>query len=65
MLNARFGPFGNLEYCKVIKDRNTSESKGIAYVKYYLASTAALAMETVNEQGVIGGIFFISPDRSN
>lgn len=45
---ARFKPYGEIEYCKVIKDKQTNESKGFAYVKFAKASAAALAMEEVN-----------------
>jgi hypothetical protein len=44
-------------YCKLVRDKHTGESKGCAYVKYSKASTAALAMETVNEQQ---GIYTLS-----
>lgn len=40
--------FGNLQYCRIIRDKNTGESKGIAYVKYDKASSAALAIEGLN-----------------
>eukprot|EP01111_Echinosteliopsis_oligospora_P018644 TRINITY_DN867_c0_g1_i1.p1 TRINITY_DN867_c0_g1~~TRINITY_DN867_c0_g1_i1.p1 ORF type:complete len:506 (+),score=117.47 TRINITY_DN867_c0_g1_i1:143-1660(+) len=47
-LEAEFQPFGNVQYCKVIRDKKTGESKGIAYIKYDKASAAALAIESVN-----------------
>lgn len=47
-LEAEFQPFGNVQYCKVIRDKKTGESKGIAYIKYDKASAAALAIETMN-----------------
>jgi RNA recognition motif-containing protein len=47
-VTARFKPYGEIEYCKVIKDKQTNESKGFAYVKFAKASAAALAMEEVN-----------------
>ena len=34
--------------CKIIKDKNTGESKGFAYAKYDKASSAALAIESLN-----------------
>lgn len=40
--------FGNLQYCRIIRDKTTGESKGIAYVKYEKASSAALAIENLN-----------------
>jgi hypothetical protein len=36
------------KYCKIIKDKNTGESKGFAYAKYDKASSAALAIESLN-----------------
>lgn len=36
------------KYCKLIKDKNTGESKGIAYAKYDKASGAAVAIEALN-----------------
>jgi RNA recognition motif-containing protein len=51
----RFRQFGDFEYCKVIKDKHTSESKGYAYVKYNKSSTAAVAMEEINKKAVQEG----------
>lgn len=34
-LHDYFGQFGDLEYASVIKDKQTRESKGVAFVKYY------------------------------
>jgi len=53
MLNERFKQIEGLEYCKVISDKQTGESKGFAYVKFNKASAAALAMESVSESGEI------------
>lgn len=47
-VSARFKPYGEIEYCKVIKDKQSNESKGFAYVKFAKSSSAALAMEEVN-----------------
>ncbi|XP_075213243.1 RNA-binding protein 45 [Lycorma delicatula] len=40
-----FKKFGELDYVNVVKDRETKESKGIAYVKYHRMSHAAKAYE--------------------
>ncbi|XP_060516508.1 RNA-binding protein 45 [Cylas formicarius] len=40
-----FKQFGDVEYATVILDRNTRESKGIAYVKFHKFSDAARAYE--------------------
>src|SRR6478609_7255233 len=37
--------YGDIEYTRVIKDRSTGENKGLAYVKYFRAYHAALAVE--------------------
>jgi RNA recognition motif-containing protein len=37
-----------IKYCKVIKDKNNGESKGFAYAKYDKASSAALAIESLD-----------------
>lgn len=55
-LSARFKPYGEIEYCKVIKDKPTNESKGFAYVKFAKASSAALAMEEVNRLAQENGL---------
>jgi len=49
-LEEKFNVFGDLEFCKIMRDKQTGESKGFGYVKFSKASTAAIAMETVNEQ---------------
>lgn len=54
-LRKHFEPFGNLEYCKVMTERGTNISKGFSYVKFSKASSAALAMESLNETGRLGG----------
>lgn len=40
--------YGDLEYCKLMRDKTTQESKGYAYVKYFKASHAAVAVEEVS-----------------
>lgn len=48
-----FARFEGLEYCKVITDKATGESKGFAYVKFSKSSSAARAMEAVHDSGSI------------
>ncbi|EFA86270.1 hypothetical protein PPL_00832 [Heterostelium album PN500] len=48
-LTNRFKQFGNLEHVKIVRERDTNESKGCAFVKFSKSSTAALAMESINE----------------
>ncbi|KAJ8917529.1 hypothetical protein NQ315_005578 [Exocentrus adspersus] len=40
-----FKQFGDIDYASIIKDKNTRESKGFAYVKYIKFSHAATAFE--------------------
>jgi len=47
-LRESFSIFGNIESAIVKIDRNTGKSKGLCYVKYYLASAAAEALEEMN-----------------
>ncbi|CAG9769021.1 unnamed protein product [Ceutorhynchus assimilis] len=44
-LYEHFQHFGDLDYINIVKDKNTRESKGIAYVKYNRFSDAAKAFE--------------------
>ncbi|GAM25391.1 hypothetical protein SAMD00019534_085660 [Acytostelium subglobosum LB1] len=48
-LNKRFKDFGNLEHIKLVRERDTNESKGYAFVKFSKSSTAAVAMEAIND----------------
>lgn len=43
-----FNPFGQIEYCRIIRDKVTKESKGVAYIKYSKTSEAAMAIENMN-----------------
>ena len=46
-LRAKFSDYdGDIDYCQVLRDRETRESKGVGYVKFTKPSTAALAIET-------------------
>ena len=45
-LRAKFVDYSSdIEYVQIVKDHETRESKGVAYVKFTKASTAALAIE--------------------
>ena len=48
-LKQKFNEFGDYEYCNIIRDKQTGESKGFGYVKFSRASTAALAMENCDK----------------
>src|SRR5689334_22796617 len=43
-----FEPFGDLEYTKLVYDKDTKESKGYGYAKFTKTSTARRAMHTIN-----------------
>lgn len=47
-LRSAFVPYGHLEDIHLPKDRNTGESKGIAYIKYSKTSSAALAIQEMH-----------------
>uniref|UniRef100_A0A3Q0RMT4 RNA binding motif protein 45 n=1 Tax=Amphilophus citrinellus TaxID=61819 RepID=A0A3Q0RMT4_AMPCI len=44
-LKETFKEYGDIEYCVIIKNKFTGESKGLGYVRYYKPSQAALAIE--------------------
>ena len=44
-LKEHFAKFGDIDYVSIVRDRNTKESKGFAYVKYHRMSHAAKAFE--------------------
>uniref|UniRef100_A0AAV2JJD6 RRM domain-containing protein n=1 Tax=Knipowitschia caucasica TaxID=637954 RepID=A0AAV2JJD6_KNICA len=43
-----FSVYGDIQGVWLVKDKNTKESKGVAYVKFAKSSQACLAMETMN-----------------
>ena len=47
-IQAAFQQFGQIEDVWMVKDRMTKENKGICYVKYDKASSAALAIENMD-----------------
>ena len=48
-LKGKFVQFGDFDYCNIIRDKHTGESKGFGYVKFTKASTAAVAMENCDK----------------
>ncbi|XP_050301976.1 RNA-binding protein 45 isoform X2 [Anthonomus grandis grandis] len=44
-LSEYFKQFGDVEYVSIVRDRNTGNSKGVAFVKFYKFSHAAKAYE--------------------
>lgn len=51
-IRTAFQPYGNLEDVWMVKDRMTKENKGICYVKFDKASTAALAIENLDGKAI-------------
>lgn len=41
--------YGDIEYCVIIKNKSTGESKGLGYVRYYKPSQAAQAIENCDK----------------
>ncbi|XP_062303378.1 RNA-binding protein 45 [Osmerus eperlanus] len=44
-LKDTFKDYGDIEYCVIIKNKSTGESKGLGYVRYHKPSQAAVAIE--------------------
>ncbi|KAF4026343.1 hypothetical protein G4228_018378 [Cervus hanglu yarkandensis] len=53
-LREKFKVFGDIEYCSIIKNKVTGESKGLGYVRYLKPSQAAQAIENCDRShGVV------------
>ncbi|KAK5603185.1 hypothetical protein CRENBAI_013314, partial [Crenichthys baileyi] len=48
-LKNTFREFGDIEYCVIIRNKFTGESKGLGYVRYYKPSQAAHAIENCDK----------------
>ncbi|XP_070833538.1 RNA-binding protein 45 [Chaetodon auriga] len=48
-LKNTFKEYGDIEYCVIIRNKTTGESKGLGYVRYYKPSQAALAIENCDK----------------
>ncbi|XP_029461743.1 RNA-binding protein 45 [Rhinatrema bivittatum] len=48
-LREKFKVYGDIEYCSIIKNKTTGESKGLGYVRYLKPSQAALAIENCDK----------------
>lgn len=48
-LKNTFKEYGDIEYCVIIKNKSTGESKGLGYVRYYKPSQAAIAIENCDK----------------
>lgn len=48
-INVCLQEYGDIEYCVILKNKTTGESKGLGYVRYYKPSQAALAIENCDK----------------
>ncbi|XP_061600644.1 RNA-binding protein 45 [Cololabis saira] len=48
-LKNTFKEYGDIEYCVIIKNKATGESKGLGYVRYFKPSQAAVAIENCDK----------------
>ncbi|XP_061838017.1 RNA-binding protein 45-like isoform X2 [Nerophis lumbriciformis] len=48
-LKNTFKEYGDIEYCVIIKNKMTGESKGLGYVRYHKPSQAAVAIENCDK----------------
>lgn len=48
LIRERFAPFGDIQNICLVRDRLTSESRGVAYVKFARSSQACRAMEALH-----------------
>ncbi|TWW78436.1 RNA-binding protein 45 [Takifugu flavidus] len=48
-LKETFKEYGDIEYCVILKNKATGESKGLGYVRYYKPSQASLAIENCDK----------------
>ena len=46
-LHALFEQFGEIDYCKILEDKRTGHSRGMAFVKYKTAESAEQCLEEV------------------
>ena len=44
----KFKPFGRVQYCKIVLDKKTGESKGFGFIKMPIHGEAKAAMKALN-----------------
>lgn len=54
-IRENFSDFGEIQGVWLVKDKQTKESKGVAYVKYAKSSQACLAMEEMHGKVLLEG----------
>jgi len=50
-LHALFEQFGEINYCKILEDRRTGHSRGMAFVKYKTVESAEQCLEEACKEG--------------
>jgi len=50
-LHALFEQFGEIDYCKILEDRRTGHSRGMAFVKYKTVESAEQCLEEACKEG--------------
>ena len=50
-LHALFEQFGEIDYCKILEDRRTGHSRGMAFVKYKTVESADQCLEEACKEG--------------
>ena len=50
-LYALFEQFGEIDYCKILEDRRTGHSRGMAFVKYKTVESADQCLEEASKEG--------------
>ena len=50
-LRALFEQFGAIDYCKILEDKRTGHSRGMAFVKYKTVESAEQCLEEVCKEG--------------
>lgn len=55
--------YGDIEYCSIIKNKTTGESKGLGYVRYLKPSQAARAIEECDRSKNLTEFFQVFPNK--
>lgn len=50
-LHALFEQFGEIDYCKILEDKRTGHSRGMAFVKYKTTESAEQCLEEASKEG--------------
>ena len=50
-LQELFEQFGDIEYCKLVVDKRTGHSKGMAFVKFKTTESAEQCLQETSDEG--------------